>query len=716
METNEQIRIAFQIIQNTGTNLFLTGKAGTGKTTFLKQLKEICKKRMIVVAPTGVAAMNAGGVTIHSFFQLPLGPYIPGTTQGDDAKKHFRFSKEKIQIIRSLDLLVIDEVSMVRADLLDAVSDVLKRFRGNSQPFGGVQLLLIGDLQQLAPVVKDEELELLQEHYASPFFFDSHELSQTHYWQIELKKVFRQSDSEFVDILNKVRENRLDDASLEKLNSRFIPDFKPDEKDGYITLTTHNYMAQQINSGKLEQLPGKLYEFKAEIKDDFPSYNYPTEEVLELKQGAQVMFIKNDSSGDKLYYNGKIGKVVFVNPKMITVVDNDGNEIKVQQETWTNIKYTLNPETKEIEEKTVGTFSQFPLKLAWAITIHKSQGLTFERAIIDAALAFSHGQVYVALSRCKTLEGLVLSSHLTSKALITDNRINRFTSDIESKTPGKEQLEEEQKRYYLYLLLELFNFETLNRQMQTSAYQIYSSLGKLYPDFSTHCSNLRDEFRIHILEVGNKFQRQLTQMVNESASYKEDTLLQERINKGCAYFLPRLADYCLPLLKMTEYEIDNKEEKKKLHNAYKSLYEELNIKRLVLKASENGFSILEYLSAKARASINDNNESEKVKNNSRNKKESVEKLMVTADILNPQLFEKIRSWRVKIAEAKKVPVYVILQQKALIGITNFLPSTEKELLSIPGIGKKVLDTYGEELLSLVKEFKETRENTSGHNS
>lgn len=338
METNEQIRIAFQIIQNTGTNLFLTGKAGTGKTTFLKQLKEICKKRMIVVAPTGVAAMNAGGVTIHSFFQLPLGPYIPGTTQGDDTKKHFRFSKEKIQIIRSLDLLVIDEVSMVRADLLDAVSDVLKRFRGNSQPFGGVQLLLIGDLQQLAPVVKDEELELLQEHYASPFFFDSHELSQTHYWQIELKKVFRQSDSEFVDILNKVRENRLDDASLEKLNSRFIPDFKPDEKDGYITLTTHNYMAQQINSGKLEQLPGKLYEFKAEIKDDFPSYNYPTEEVLELKQGAQVMFIKNDSSGDKLYYNGKIGKVVFVNPKMITVVDNDGNEIKVQQETWTNIK------------------------------------------------------------------------------------------------------------------------------------------------------------------------------------------------------------------------------------------------------------------------------------------------------------------------------------------------------------------------------------------
>lgn len=703
MKRSEQAELAFQVIQHTGTHLFLTGKAGTGKTTFLKQLKDTCHKRMIVVAPTGVAAMNAGGVTIHSFFQLPFGPYVPGASLASESKKHYRFGKEKVQIIRSLDLLVIDEISMVRADLLDAVSDVLKRFRGNDRPFGGVQLLMIGDLQQLAPVVKEEEWSLLQDHYASPFFFDSQDLRRSPYWQIELSQVYRQSDTSFVELLNEVRTNQVSEKTLQMLNERYLPGFQPDENDGYITLTTHNYMAQQINARRLEALPGKTYIFDAEVKGDFPAYTYPTEERLELKQGAQVMFIKNDSSAEKLYYNGKIGRVVFVNPKQITIVDQEGNEIKVERETWTNIKYTLHPETKEIEETTAGTFSQYPLKLAWAITIHKSQGLTFDRAIIDAAAAFSHGQVYVALSRCRSLEGLVLSTPLSRQALVSDRRIDDFTAQIPEHLPKHHQLVEEEQRYYLYLLCDLFDFGEVQRLIQQAAYTAYSTLNTLYPDFCRQAGYNREQCREQIVEVGNRFQQQLRQLVQAAPSYAEDERIQDRVRKGCAYFLQKLADLCLPLLKMTDFELDNKEDKKQLYTVAGRLREELNRKRLVLKASENGFTVTAYLAARAKAAVEEMPEEKK--RTPRSKAESVEKLMVTADILHPDLYELLRNWRLRQAQQKKLPAYTILQQKALIGITNFLPASEKELLAIPGIGKKVIELYGEELLAVVEDWK-----------
>ena len=471
MQMNEQFDLAFNFLQNTGTHLFLTGKAGTGKTTFLKRLKEVSPKRMIVVAPTGVAAINAGGVTIHSFFQLPFGPYIPSVGAAGNQSNNYsnKFSRDKINIIRSLDLLVIDEVSMVRADLLDAISDVLCRYKDRTKPFGGVQLLLIGDLQQLAPVAKDEDWNLLKDHYASTFFFDSKALSESTYFSIELTHVYRQSDSVFINLLNNIRENCFDDETLQQLNRRYIPDFNPDDKQGYITLTTHNYQAQQINNRKLAELPGKSYRFTAEINNDFPEYSYPTDDNLELKCGAQVMFVKNDSSGDHRYYNGKIGKIVFINPNKITVVGEDGNEIQVEKETWSNVKYTINQETKEITETIAGTFSQYPLKTAWAITIHKSQGLTFEHAIIDASAAFSHGQVYVALSRCKTLEGLVLSSPITRNAMIKDLRIQEFSSSVAEKQPGKEQLEKAQQHYFEELVTELFNFDSIQQRLQYAA-------------------------------------------------------------------------------------------------------------------------------------------------------------------------------------------------------------------------------------------------------
>lgn len=707
MQMNEQFDLAFNFLQNTGTHLFLTGKAGTGKTTFLKRLKEVSPKRMIVVAPTGVAAINAGGVTIHSFFQLPFGPYIPSVGAAGNQSNNYsnKFSRDKINIIRSLDLLVIDEVSMVRADLLDAISDVLCRYKDRTKPFGGVQLLLIGDLQQLAPVAKDEDWNLLKDHYASTFFFDSKALSESTYFSIELTHVYRQSDSVFINLLNNIRENCFDDETLQQLNRRYIPDFNPDDKQGYITLTTHNYQAQQINNRKLAELPGKSYRFTAEINNDFPEYSYPTDDNLELKCGAQVMFVKNDSSGDHRYYNGKIGKIVFINPNKITVVGEDGNEIQVEKETWSNVKYTINQETKEITETIAGTFSQYPLKTAWAITIHKSQGLTFEHAIIDASAAFSHGQVYVALSRCKTLEGLVLSSPITRNAMIKDLRIQEFSSSVAEKQPGKEQLEKAQQHYFEELVTKLFNFGSIQQRLQYAAYMVYTHLQKLYPELNTQYANTRDAFRSVITEVGGRFQQQLSRMISENPNYLQDEMIQERVRKGVAYFIEHIDSLCSSLEENSAVEIDNKESRKAVNNAIGKFTEELHLKQETLKACKEGFSIARYLSAKSKASIEPPAAAKKRSERS----SQPAKATISSDILHPELYNSIKRWRYELATEKELPPYTILQQKALLGIVNTLPTNSRELLAIPGIGKKVIENYGSILLGLVEEYKKQSE-------
>ncbi len=707
MQMNEQFDLAFNFLQNTGTHLFLTGKAGTGKTTFLKRLKEVSPKRMIVVAPTGVAAINAGGVTIHSFFQLPFGPYIPSVGAAGNQSNNYsnKFSRDKINIIRSLDLLVIDEVSMVRADLLDAISDVLCRYKDRTKPFGGVQLLLIGDLQQLAPVAKDEDWNLLKGHYASTFFFDSKALSESTYFSIELTHVYRQSDSVFINLLNNIRENCFDDETLQQLNRRYIPDFNPDDKQGYITLTTHNYQAQQINNRKLAELPGKSYRFTAEINNDFPEYSYPTDDNLELKCGAQVMFVKNDSSGDHRYYNGKIGKIVFINPNKITVVGEDGNEIQVEKETWSNVKYTINQETKEITETIAGTFSQYPLKTAWAITIHKSQGLTFEHAIIDASAAFSHGQVYVALSRCKTLEGLVLSSPITRNAMIKDLRIQEFSSSVAEKQPGKKQLEKAQQHYFEELVTELFNFGSIQQRLQYAAYMVYTHLQKLYPELNTQYANTRDAFRSVITEVGGRFQQQLSRMISENPNYLQDEMIQERVRKGVAYFIEHIDSLCSSLEENSAVEIDNKESRKAVNNAISKFTEELHLKQETLKACKEGFSIARYLSAKSKASIEPPAAAKKRSERS----SQPAKAIISSDILHPELYNSIKRWRYELATEKELPPYTILQQKALLGIVNTLPTNSRELLAIPGIGKKVIENYGSILLGLVEEYKKQSE-------
>ena len=706
MQTNLQLDLAFNYLENTGTNIFLTGKAGTGKTTFLKKLKETSPKRMIVVAPTGVAAINAGGVTIHSFFQLPFGPYIPGSEMASGQNKSYshKFSRDKINIIRSMDLLVIDEVSMVRADLLDAISDMLRRYRDRNKPFGGVQLLLIGDLQQLAPVAKEDEWNLLREHYASPFFFDSKALSESDYLCIELTQVYRQADDTFVRLLNNIRENRFDENTLHTLNQRYIPNFKPNDKAGYITLTTHNYQAQQINNRKLQELPGPAYTYKAEIKDDFPAYSYPTDEVLELKQDAQVMFVKNDSSGERRYYNGKIGRIVFISPSKIIVSDELGNDITVDRETWTNVKYTIDENTKDITETIAGSFSQYPLKTAWAITIHKSQGLTFEHAIIDASAAFSHGQVYVALSRCKTLEGLVLSSQITRNAMINDYRIQEFTSSVDSRQPREEQMQAAQQLYFTELICELFDFNNLQQRIQYAAFVVYGNLQKLYPELSVQYSNTRDAFRSTVTDVGERFIQQLKRLITGNTDYLKDETIQERVRKGVAYFLEQIDRLCTPLQEASNVEIDNKETRKTIKNALDKWNEDLRIKLSTLQGCQDGFTISGYLSAKAKASI----EQPSVPTTRKRSEKSSEpaKLEISTDIKHPELYANLKRWRYEVATEKGLPTYTILQQKALIGVANTLPASGRDLLKIPGIGKKIVENYGAKLLEIVDDYRQ----------
>ena len=573
MEQNSELALAWQFIENTGTHLFLTGKAGTGKTTFLRRLKQESPKRMVVLAPTGIAAINAGGVTIHSFFQIPFAPYVPESSFSTNATYRFRFGKEKINIIRSMDLLVIDEISMVRADLLDAVDEMLRRYRDHHKPFGGVQLLMIGDLQQLAPVVKEEEWQMLKKYYDTPYFFSSLALKQTEYCTIELKTVYRQNDGVFLDLLNRIRENHCDSQVLEALNRRCLPDFQPRKEEGYIRLVTHNYQAQRINNYELEQLPGRSYAFRATIDGKFPEYSYPTDEVLELKKGAQVMFVKNDSSGEHRYYNGMIGEVTAVSASSIEVRAKDsGEDFLLQEEEWANAKYVLDEESKEIVEDIEGTFRQFPLKLAWAITIHKSQGLTFERAIIDASSSFAHGQTYVALSRCKTLEGLVLSAPLSARAVISDREVDRFTETARRNEPDEQRFHSLQRAYFHELLTGLFDFQPLEQVLQHYVRLIDEHLYKLYPNQLTAYKEEMERFRGKVIKVAQKFGMQYNRLIDAAQNYATDKTLQERIVAGAKYFKKEMEPQYLALIGDHVLATDNKELKKRKHSVKSIFY------------------------------------------------------------------------------------------------------------------------------------------------
>ncbi len=597
MEQNNELRTAWDFVESTGRSIFLTGKAGTGKTTFLKTIMEHSRKRPIVVAPTGVAAINAGGVTIHSFFQLPFSPYVPGAK----VESKFDFGKEKRKIIASSDLLIIDEISMVRADLLDAIDAVLRRFREHGQPFGGMQLLMIGDLAQLTPVVTPEDERMLKPYYDTPYFFGSKALQQIDYVTIQLTHVYRQQDESFIALLNEIREGHPSAEALSKLNSRSLtPGPSPKgEGSGYIRLTTHNNLANFYNESELQKLPGRSYQYRAEVKGTFPEYSYPTAETLVLKEGAQVMFVKNDPSGEHNYYNGRIGRVMEASENRLTVYcEGDAEAIEVEPLEWENMRYTLNEQTREIESEVQGTFKQLPLRLAWAITIHKSQGLTFDRAIIDANQSFAPGQVYVALSRCRTLEGLVLASPLEPRAVINDERVDSYIVQQESEAERSiQQLPMLKQEYERYLLMQLFDFravidlqESMVRIFAEFFYHSHASLKQL------HDQTLFD-LRQRVLEVAVKWQQKIQVMSIESL---HDTDFLDRVKRSAEYFANQLRDILTkPIELSVKVETNNKQASRRLNNALPDLKQAWLARRyLLVKMAEKGYTVDNYLHEK----------------------------------------------------------------------------------------------------------------------
>lgn len=591
-----ELQVAWEFVEHTGRSVFLTGRAGTGKTTFLKRVKELSHKRLIVVAPTGVAAINAGGVTIHSFFQLPLSPYVPGAKIQE---KH-NFSNLKRKIIRSLDLLIIDEISMVRADVLDAVSHVLQRYRGSSLPFGGVQLLMIGDLQQLTPVVTGEEQPIISKFYDTAYFFGSRALEHVPYVTIELKQVFRQQQGDFLDILNHIREGKTTYQDLQKLNKRYLPYFHPQPEDGYIRLTTHNRRADDYNERELYSLATPEVTFNAEIEGTFPDYLYPTATALKLKVGAQVMFIKNDPSTEHLYYNGRIGHVTDIGEGVLKVKCGE-DIINVTPMEWENASYTLNEDTKEIETEVKGLFRQIPLRLAWAITIHKSQGLTFDRVIIEADAAFASGQVYVALSRCRTIEGIVLAASINMDAIINDKSVTNYINNQEKEAAKSiEALPVLKREYYREMLIELFSFDEMIRCEEVLLRCLIEFYSKYYPTEVTSHKAVSKSLKKDIDDVAKKWTSLIESMDDEEV---HGEIFLERVKRSCSFFENHIVDALKePLESCKELKSNNKAVVKRMDNALADMtLAYLTKVHLLRYVAKEGFTVPTYLNFKQKS-------------------------------------------------------------------------------------------------------------------
>ena len=744
IEKDERFTLAERYVEETGVSVFLTGKAGTGKTTFLKEIVRQTSKRFAVVAPTGVAAINAGGVTIHSFFQLPLCPYLPDVkelvTEYQMPERMRSLRKERVKILRTLDLLIIDEISMVRADIMDAIDDILRRYRRNDRPFGGVQLLMIGDIQQLPPVVKESEKPYMEQVYSSPFFFNSKVLQRLPYVTIQLEKVHRQSDKIFLDILNEVRSGMPSEAALQELNKRLNPRFVPPEDERWIRLTTHNAQADSVNEAKMNALQTDEATFEAQVEGIFPENAYPAETKLRLKEGAQVMFVRNDTSGEARYYNGKIATVEKVKPQLI-VKDEAGESIVVTTEKWENIRYGLNEETGEIEGIVDGTFEQVPLRPAWAVTIHKSQGLTFDHVIIDAGAAFSFGQVYVALSRCRTLEGIVLTTPITRRCTFTSEEVSAFESSREPVTETSLKLPAMAKEYFTSTLCDAFDLQRL-RYLYNRVNRIYQvNLSNLYPDqadrFNTVGAGNSALTGLLAGESGNnnesapktfvgirslsdtaqKFQKQLRHIAStiHSGAAEDSPLLRERVAKACEYFrkeLKPLASFAAPL---TLIEIDDKEVKKTFKAAAEEFLSELRF-HLTLYGTilADGFSTKAYHKLKTDNELSD---AKSLKTLARSFSETSAGTLRQAQrpdesdtysgSIHPELAQALVDWRREKYKKDNVPAYVILHQKTLLAIADIAPTTKEELLAVKGFGKSKCEIYGDEILEIVRKTTET---------
>ncbi|KAA9356675.1 HRDC domain-containing protein [Larkinella humicola] len=693
---NEKLQLAHDFILHTNRNVFLTGKAGTGKTTFLHEIKQLTSKRLAVVAPTGVAAINAGGVTIHSLFQLPFGPLVPGTA-GQESKK---INREKIKLFRTLDLLIVDEISMVRADVLDGIDEVLRRYRHRSEPFGGVQLLLIGDMQQLPPVIRDDDWAFLKPYYETGYFFGSRALRKTPYISIELQHIYRQSDQRFIEILNSIREKRVTHLQLDELNQRYIADFSPDDSEGFITLSTHNNAAQQINNQKLRALKTPSHTFEATLEGEFPAHAYPTDASLELKVGAQVMFIKNDISREKLFYNGKIGQITDIDDDFIYVkCPKEIETLAVDRMEWTNIRYSLDATTNEIKEEPVGKFVQYPLKLAWAITIHKSQGLTFEKAIIDAASAFAHGQVYVALSRCKSLDGLVLRAPIPSHSIKTELMLEEFHEQVQLQTPDEQELWNSKQINQENLLLDLFLFDRSEYLINKSLRLVTENVSSLDEGAGQILTHFKTHFHEKAGSLAMRFRQQLPAYFAENLLPEDNQPLQERIRKAGSYFYNLINNELLPILYYYPTGSDNKLVQESLRESLEELEKELFIKMHCFDGCRSGFEALAYLKAR--------NESELAFQPNRKLKErrkTGEPSDSSGSKNGTSLYKALTKWRDDLAGENDSAGYMVLPRKTILELSRIRPKTLDELLTVKGFGKTKVKMIGEEVLAIIRMF------------
>lgn len=708
--SNPAFQLAADFIQYTNRSVFLTGKAGTGKTTFLKYIKEYSLKQLAVVAPTGVAAINAGGVTIHSFFQLPFSPFIPETNtknyfQGENNNtspemmdRHYllgriKLNSERRNILNELELLIIDEISMVRADILDSIDTVLRHFRKRHQePFGGVQLLFIGDIYQLPPVAKQEEWQILSEYYESPYFFSSRVIQAAPPAYIELEKIYRQKDADFIELLNQIRNNCLTNNGYALLHERYRPSFQSADTKEYIMLTTHNEKADLINTQQLSKLPTPLCNFQADIEPDFPEKNYPADVALQLKEGAQVMFIKNDGDKAKRYFNGKIGIIEKIEAGKIFVrCTHEPDLIEVKKHRWEHIRYVHNAQKQQIEEEAAGSFTQYPLRLAWAITIHKSQGLTFEKAIIDAGAAFAPGQVYVALSRCTNLQGIVLHSRITTNSLHTDQRIVHFALSCKTEALPHTLLQS-QKLFQQKTICAIFQFEKIADTCSELSHLIAAHQTTFSDNAFGFIQNIGEKMDA-LIEVSKKFNLQLLQFFQEDVLPETIPALQTRIQQAAVYFDKEIGKL-LQFIETSPVSTDSKLQALHYNELMKDLYVQLAQQQYQLQLCSNGFFVDEFLQKKNKFtapffSINAYATAT----------ENPHKV-----IPNAGLYKLLKAQRDSLCESKNLPIYMVAGSNSLYEMSQYLPQTLSDLKKISGFGNVKAEQFGMLFLDIIQRY------------
>ncbi|MBI5371074.1 MAG: helix-turn-helix domain-containing protein [Sphingobacteriales bacterium] len=704
--SNTLFQLAADLVNQTGRNLFLTGKAGTGKTTFLKYIRGNCPKQLAVVAPTGVAAINAGGVTIHSFFQLPFSPFIPsgqgagflpaGTVISNPHSlvSRLRFTADKKKVLQQLELLIIDEISMVRCDLLDSVDTVLRHIRKrHNERFGGVQVLFIGDMYQLPPVVKDPEWKLLSEHYNSPYFFDSQVIREEPPLCIEFDKIYRQREEKFIRLLNQVRNNELDPEGHQILESRYQPVFRRTKEDGYILLTTHNEQARNINLAQLQQINTKVFRYEAQLENDFPEQAYPADQLLLLKEGAQVMFIRNDSAErGKRYYNGKIGTVARLEEEKIFVrCPDEAGETEVTRDKWENIRYTLDKTSQTLKEDVLGSFTQFPLRLAWAITIHKSQGLTFEKAIIDAGDAFAPGQVYVALSRCTSLDGMILKSKVRGSSLFTDPRILQFTKQISSSLQLQAELAAARRNYQQRMLADTFDFQQAVLSGQLISAYLLGNAASFNKEAAAWAGELLNRLNT-LQDTAIKFQQWVAGQFLLPEPPEENPVLLERTRKAAAHFTAE-TETVITYLRNTTIITDSRIQAKEINDQFKDLFAGLSLTIYLLRSFSGkldteswhllrrkftlpAFSVNVY--AGVAASVTEG--------------------------LHPELYRALKKQRDAICARRDLPVYMVASGKTLDEMVRYLPQSLSELRKISGMGDAKTEQYGQSFLDSILDY------------